>query len=58
MGLWNRRKQADIAKRVAKLVHTLHINVTDMIAGDDLAEVERVLTHAVKVLEDRAERQP
>jgi len=49
--LWTRKQQAEQAKRIALSVHELHLNVTDLIAGSDLNDIEQKLRHLLKVLD-------
>lgn len=50
MDLWPFRKQADRAQVVLSLLIELHEHCNDLAAGTDMAEAERNLRHALKLL--------
>lgn len=51
--IWPWTKQADEARGLLDALLELHKHVDDAVAGGDMTEAERVLRHAVKVLQAR-----
>jgi hypothetical protein len=53
--MWPFDKQAHEARGLLDALLELHKHVDNAVAGGDMTEAERVLRHAVRVLEARAE---
>lgn len=51
--LWKNREKLERMQELQKMVHEVHVHMTDLITGDDLYLAESYIKHALRVLRSR-----